>query len=41
MKRKKKSVESDKYGYMRIYPSLNETPDKSRIKRLLRLLKNE
>jgi len=39
MIRKKRAVESDKEGDIRIYPSLHETPKKSRIKRLLMLLK--
>jgi hypothetical protein len=40
MPRKKKAAEFDKEGYIRIYPSLHETPEKSSvIKRLLILLK--
>jgi hypothetical protein len=36
---KKIAVESDEEGYIRIYPSLHETPEIWAIMRLLRLLK--
>ncbi len=39
MRKTKKTVEYDKSGWLRVYPSLHESKDKFRIKHLLRILK--